>query len=381
MREAGRNPQRSARPGQARLGRAEGTEVRPRALQTGVCPVTLALEGGGSLGAFTWGVLDRLVDVPRLRIEAVSGSSAGAMNAAMLVQGLATGGPAEAKRLLEAFWQRVAIAAGSLPGPADAWLHMFAGAMAPVVDAVRQTAAVWSPGAGQGGINPLRGILGELLDPAAFASPRAPTLVVAATRVRTGETRLFQGAEVTVDALLASACLPQLFPAVEIDGETYWDGGYSSNPPLRPLIEAGAPSDILVVRTTPLARPSAATDAASINERANEIAFGSALRHELRSLAVAQALLADVPPIPGPLARLRDARVHMLGAEDEFRAMRGGSRQDPTWSFLSKTRDLGHRAADRWLAEHLPMIGTRSTVDLAQFAGPALERRACGLAA
>ena len=381
MREAGRNPQRSARPGQARLGRAEGTEVRPRALQTGVCPVTLALEGGGSLGAFTWGVLDRLVDVPRLRIEAVSGSSAGAMNAAMLVQGLATGGPAEAKRLLEAFWQRVAIAAGSLPGPADAWLHMFAGAMAPVVDAVRQTAAVWSPGAGQGGINPLRGILGELLDPAAFASPRAPTLVVAATRVRTGETRLFQGAEVTVDALLASACLPQLFPAVEIDGETYWDGGYSSNPPLRPLIEAGAPSDILVVRTTPLARPGAATDAASINERANEIAFGSALRHELRSLAVAQALLADVPPTPGPLARLRDARVHMLGAEDEFRAMRGGSRQDPTWSFLSRMRDLGHVAADRWLAEHLPMIGTRSTVDLAQFAGPALERRACGLAA
>jgi NTE family protein len=336
-------------------------------------PVTLALEGGGTLGAFTWGVLDRLVDVPELRITVVSGTSAGAMNAALLVQALATGGAAEAKRLLETFWHRVAIAAGSVPGPADAWLHAVGGAMAPMVDAMRQAATAWSPGPGHSGINPLRGILTELLDPGVFGRPGAPTLVIAATRVRTGEARLFQDGEVTVDALLASACLPQLFSAIEIQGEGYWDGGYASNPPLRPLIEAGAPSDMLIVRTTPLERPEMPTDAAAIQERVNEFMFGAALRQELRSLALAQQLLADMPSVVGPLARLREARLHMIGAEAEFRALKGGSAQDPTWHFLSTMRDLGHRAADRWLEENLSAIGTRSTLDMAQFAGPRLE--------
>lgn len=335
--------------------------------------ITVALEGGGSLGAFAWGVLDRLVEVPGIRIGAVSGASAGAVNAAMLVQGLAAGGPAAAKRLLETFWRRVAIASGSLPGPVGAWLHMVGGAMAPVVDAMRQTTAAWSPGVGPNGANPLRGILGEMLDPRAFARPGAPDLMVAATCVRTGEARLFRGAEVTVDVLLASACLPQLFPAVRIDGEEYWDGGYSSNPPLRPVIEAGSPADVLLVRTTPLERPQSPLGSAAVQERVNEITFGMALRSELRSLALVQELLAGMPDLPPLLARLRDARVHMIGAEAEFRAMQGGSKQDPTWSFLSEMRDLGHRAADRWLGENLSAIGHRSTMDLTRFAGPKAE--------
>lgn len=348
------------------------SHIQPRRAEAGVRPVTLALEGGGALGAFTWGVLDRLVDVPELRIAVVSGTSAGAMNAAMLVQGLASGGPAEAKRLLETLWHRVAIAAGSLPGPASALLHMVGGAMAPMVDAMRQTTAAWSRGPGHG-VNPLRGILTELLDPAVFDTPGAPMLVIAATRVRTGEARLFRGADVTVEALLASACLPQIFPTVEIDGEGYWDGGYASNPPLRPLIEAGAPADVLIVRTTPLERPEMPRVATSVHERVNEFTFGSALRQELRSLALAKHLPADAPSLPEPLARLRDARVHMIGAEEEFRTMQGGSAQDPTWYFLSSMRDLGHKTADRWLEENLSAIGTRSTLDLAQFAGPRLE--------
>ena len=350
-------------------------------------PVAVVLEGGGSLGAFTWGVLDRLVDVPELRIEVVGGTSAGAMNAAMLAQGLATGGPDGAKRLLETFWRRVAIASGSLPGPAGAWLRAVGGAMSPVVDALRQTGAVWSPGPGHGGANPLRGILAELLDPAAFGGPGAPALVVAATRVRTGEARLFRDAEVTVDALLASACLPQLFPAVEIDGEAYWDGGYASNPPLRALVEAGAPADVLVVRTTPLERPGVPTGATAVQNRANEITFGAALRQELRSLGLVQRALADAPSLPEPLARLRDARVHMIGAEEEFQALHGGSAQDPSWGFLSEMRALGHAAADRWLEENLPAVGRCPTLDLAPFAGPTIEgglgrpvARAAGLA-
>ncbi len=337
-------------------------------------PITVALEGGGSLGAFAWGVLDRLVDVPGIRIGAVSGASAGAMNAAMLVQGLATGGPAQARRLLEHFWRRVAIASGSLPGPVGEWFHMLGGAMAPMVDAMRQTTAAWTPAMASNGANPLRGILNEMLDPTVFGRLNAPELVVAATRVRTGQARLFWGPEVGVNVLLASACLPQLFLAVEIDGESYWDGGYSSNPPLRPLIEAGAPQDLLIVRTTPLERPEPPIGSVAVQERVNEITFGAALRSEFRSLALAQELLAGASDLPAPLARLRDVRVHMIGAEQEFRAMQGGSTQDPSWRFLYDMRNLGQRAADRWLDENLAAIGRHSTVDLAQFAGPSAEK-------
>ena len=297
------------------------------------------------------------------------------MNAALLVQGLATGGRVEAKRLLETFWRRVAVASGSPDTDATRWLFPLAGVMAPLVDAVR--------GAGRGlsrgqinplGLNPLAAILDGLLDPAAFGKPGAPMLLVAATRVRTGEARLFRGAEVTARVLLASACLPQLVPSVEIDGEAYWDGGYASNPPLRALIEAGAPPDIMVVRTTPVERPAPPpTDAAGLLERTDELAFGAALRQELRSLAFAQRLLADQPAAPGVLARLRDARLHMVGAEEEFRALRGGSRQDPSWAFLTEMRSLGHHAAERWLSENLASVGARPTVDLAEFEGPRVE--------
>jgi NTE family protein len=344
-------------------------------------PVTLALEGGGSLGAFTWGVLDRLLDVPGLRIDVVSGTSAGAMNAAMLVQGLATGDSLAAKRLLETFWRRVALASGSFPGPVGTWMHMLGGAIAPMVDVMRHTGAALKPRVGRTSHNPLRCILTELLNPGVFGSPSAPDLVVAATRVQTGEARLFRDAEVTVDALLASACLPQLFPAVKIDGEAYWDGGYTSNPPLRPLIEGGAPPDVLIVCAKPLTRPGTPTGAIAVQERVNEITFGSVLRSELRTLAVAQAMLADVPNLPPTLARLRDARLHLIGAEAEFQAMPGGSRQDPTWTFLTEMHELGLKTAARWLADNFHSVGTRSSLDLSLFTDAVRSTRTGTLAA
>ena len=278
-------------------------------------PVTLALQGGGALGAFSWGVLDRLLDEPRLRIAVASGASAGAMNAAMLVQGLATGGRAEAKRLLEALWRRVAVAAGSPDFDGVAWLRPFLGAFGPMADALRHAARELPPSRlAPHGPNPLRGVLDGLLDPAVFGTARAPTLVVSATRLRTGEARLFWDAEVSADVLLASACLPQIFPPVDIEGEAYWDGGYASNPPLRPLIEAGAPADVILVPTAPMERLEPPHGAADIRERSAEIAFGTALRLELRSLAMAQRLLAESaraaaageragPVVRGPVAR------------------------------------------------------------------------------
>ena len=330
-------------------------------------PITLALQGGGSLGAFTWGVLDRLLDRPELRIQAVSGASAGAMSAAMLAQGLATGGPAEAKRLLEDFWCRVAITPGC-PDPATDLLLPLTELIAPVVDALRHTTTGLSRDQlNPLGLNPLRGVLDELLDASAFAKRGAPMLAVSATRVRTGEARLFHGTAVTADVLLASACLPQLFPAVEVEGEPYWDGGYASNPPLRALIVAGAPADILVVRTMPMERFDVPTSAAALVDRTNELAFGASLRHELASLAFAQRVLADLPQVSQVLGRLRDTRLHMIGAEEAFRALKGGSHQDPTAAFLQEMRKLGHEAADQWVADNLDLIGVRSTVDLSAF--------------
>ncbi|MGX9966835.1 patatin-like phospholipase family protein [Roseomonas sp. F4] len=340
-------------------------------------PIALALQGGGSLGAFAWGVLDQLLDEPRLAIDVVSGASAGAMNAAFLVQGLATGGRAEAKRLLEAFWRRVAVASGSPDTNAAPWLSPFTGLMAPMINAMRaNTMGLSQRQMNPLGLNPLVKVLDGLLDTTAFGRPEAPQLVVATTRVRTGEARLFVDGEVTAQVLLASACLPQLFPAVEIDGEAYWDGGYACNPPIRALIESGAPADILIVRTTPVDRPAAPpTDAAGLLDRTNELTFGAALRQELRSVAFAQRELDDAQNLNAMLTRLRDARLHMIGAEEAFRELEVGSRQDPSWSFLQEMRDLGHQAADRWLSEHRGAIGLRSTLDMQALAGPKIPER------
>jgi NTE family protein len=338
-------------------------------------PIALALQGGGSRGAFTWGVLQRLLDTPELKIEAVSGASAGAMNAAMLVQGLVTGGPAKAKELLETFWCRVALT----PGCGDAGLaQMFVplhDAIAPMVDAIRQTTSGLSQDQRNPlGLNPLRKVLDELLDPSAFGKQGAPLLIVSTTRVRTGEARLFRDAEVTEAVLLASACLPQLFPPVEIEGEAYWDGGYASNPPLRALIEAGAPADLVIVRTMPLERLDVPTGASGLAERINELTFGASLRNELHALASAQLPSADRrQPAPYILGRRPVTRVHMIGAEEAFRALKGGSHQDPTAAFLEEMRALGHAAADKWLVANLASIGVRSTVDLSQFASPVVE--------
>jgi NTE family protein len=334
-------------------------------------PVTLALQGGGALGAFSWGVLDRLLEERRLDIAVVSGASAGAMNAAMLVQGLATGGPAQARHLLEAFWRRVAVTAGSLDLGRVDWLGALGGMFGPIASAFgHATISALPPG-----MNPLRGVLDGLFDPSAFGKRGAPTLIVSATRVRTGEARLFRDSEVTTEVLLASACLPQLFAPVDIEGEPYWDGGYASNPPLRPLIEAGAPADVILIRTTPAERPEPPHGTADIRERAAEIAFGTALRQELRSLAVAQRLLAELPAPPPPgsaLARLREARLHLIGAEEAFRALPRGSALNANWDALRRLRDLGRERAGHWLGENLDAVGRRPTLDLEGFAS-ALE--------
>ena len=175
---------------------------------------------------------------------------------------------------------------------------------------------------------------------------------------------------------MASACLPDVFPAVELDGELYWDGAFSSNPPIRAVIEAGAPADVIVVRTTPVDRPEPPGSAADLEDRMRELAFGAALRHELQSVITAQRVLAaEVPDAPegGTVARLRAARLHAIGAEEEFRSLANASTRDTRWTFLREMRELGERSADDWLREHLDAVGERGTMDLSAFEVAGLE--------
>jgi NTE family protein len=336
-----------------------------RATRQAPTRVTLALEGGGALGAFTWGVLERLLDARSLRIEVVSGASAGAMNAAMLAQGLSGGSVEEAKRCLKAFWRGVAL---DEPFPIPLTRRLLPSFME---SAWQDASLLLCPN-----FNPLRAIVTGLLDPTALSSAAAPRIVVSATSVRTGKARFFGNSEITPDVLLASSCLPTVFAPVLIDGEAYWDGGFSSNPPLWPLIEAGAPSDIIIIRTAPLERPNAPLTRQDVRERANEIAFGAPLRQELRSLASAQRALRYVPLLPSRLRRLRNARIHMIGADADFSSLPSGSYLDTSWSFFSRMRALGNRTAEAWLETNLPAIGRASTVPASQFAAASVPELA-----
>ncbi len=240
--------------------------------------VDLTLQGGGAHGAFTWGVLDRLLEEPWLRIEGISGTSAGAMNAAVLVDGFAEGGAVGARARLERFWKAVSDAALLSPfrrSPLDVLLGRWTLDTSPVFLAFDLMARVFSPyDLNPRGVNPLTGILADCIDFKRMA--KAPMkLFVTATNVRSGRGRVFRNAEVTPDVLLASACLPTMFQAIEIDGEPYWDGGFAGNPTITPLIRECASSDTILVQVNPVNRPGTPRTAQEILNRVNEVSFNA----------------------------------------------------------------------------------------------------------
>src|SRR5215469_7942800 len=251
--------------------------------------VDLALQGGGSHGAFTWGVLDRLMEEPWLRIDGISGTSAGAMNAVVLAGGFAANGPSGAKSALNAYWRRVADSARLSPirrSPLDIILGRWTLDTSPLYLAFDLASRVFSPyDLKFAGVNPLYRILADTVDFALVA--RSPIrLFVTATNVHTGRGRVFRNAELTPDVLLASACLPTLFRAVEIDGEPYWDGGYSGNPTITPLVRESDAQDTLLVAINPVERPGTPRSAREILDRLNEVSFNATLLKELRMIAL-----------------------------------------------------------------------------------------------
>ncbi|HEY1608468.1 MAG TPA: patatin-like phospholipase family protein [Paraburkholderia sp.] len=338
------------------------TDNAPRAVRTEPLLVDLALQGGGSHGAFTWGVLDRLLEEPWLQLEAISGTSAGAMNAAVLASGYAKGGAEGGRSALTQFWRRVADAARVSPfrrGLVDTLLGRWTLDHSPMFVALDIMARVVSPyDMNPAGINPLRTILAQTIDFDALRDSPIK-LFTTATQVHSGRGRVFRNAELTPDVLLASACLPTLFQAVEIDGEPYWDGGYVGNPTLTPLIRESASNDTILVQVNPVERATTPRSAREIISRMNEISFNSPLLKELRMIALMR-LAADPGSNEGRhWASMRLHRIHSVNMV----SLGYSSKLNAEWAFVLMLFDEGRRAAAAFLEEDGASLGKHSSFD------------------
>jgi NTE family protein len=331
--------------------------------------VNLALQGGGAHGAFAWGVLDRLLEDGRLSIDAISATSAGAMNAVVLAYGAAIGGPDGAREKLAEFWGEIA-RAGQRYGtfsafPWEAWLE--AGGIrpehSPAYVLFQTMTQVFSPyQLNPLNLNPLRDALTKVVDFDRLAESTAPIrLFLSATNVRTGRIKLFETGAITADAVLASACLPCLFQAVEIDGEHYWDGGFMGNPAIFPLIYNRGPRDVIIVHINPIERRKLPTTAPEIFDRMNEISFNSSLMREMRAIAFVTKLIDDEVLDAAKYSRML---IHSIRDDAGMAALGVSSKLNLDWEFLTRLRDAGRAKATEWLEANFDQVGHASTVDL-----------------
>ena len=331
-------------------------------------PISLALQGGGSHGAFQWGVLDRLLEDDRLDIQAVTASSAGAMNAAALISGLHNGGAEAARGRLDLLWREVNRSGGrNVFGDSSIWSEALTPGWLKETSLWRSAenaAMSMSPYQfNPFNLNPLKRVLDTAID---FEAVRASPirLFVAATAVNKGRARVFGNAEITDQVLLASACLPHLFHAVEIDGEPYWDGGYLANPALWPLFYADTPDDILLLPLNPFARDEAPRAAGEIMDRLNEIVFNAPLVAELRAVAFVQDLIADGRLQRTGEDRYRAVLMHAIEPGPWLGELSLGSKFNTEWTFLNDLKSRGREAAEQWLDQCFAEVGERSSVDI-----------------
>jgi NTE family protein len=343
--------------------------------------IDVALQGGGAHGAFTWGVLDRLLDENWLGFEAVSGASAGAMNAVVLAHGLLDDGRPGAKKALEDFWRKIAQSGASTPMGALAGLLDFdkqfstpmTGWWSPMRSIeIAQTvfSGLFSPYQfNPFNLNPLLDILKAEIDFDALKTEQALRLLISATRVSDGSLRVFRNAELSADAVMASACLPELFHAVHIDGESYWDGGYVANPALEPLINETDANDLLLVQLNPPRRAHDPNTAKEIAHRLNEITFNANLTQAIHLIGQLKTALGE-EPLSGELKnpffrRLQNLRLHRIAADEQVFNLGRSTKLDPRWEHLCELRDLGAQAADDWLQNQSLCLGERSSIDCA----------------
>jgi NTE family protein len=342
---------------------------KPAAAPTNRKKINLALQGGGAHGAFTWGVLDHLLADGRLVIEGISGASAGAINAVMLADGLARGGPDEARKRLADFWRGASVD-GNLPhvqravidrlfsfspfegSPVQAWLDVLSQFVSPYdVNPLN--------------INPLKDLIERFVDFDALHRSTEPQLFISATNVQTGRLRVFAGAKVTADVVMASACLPTLFRAVEIDGVPYWDGGYMGNPAIFPFFRTTETEDVLVVQINPRLRRISPTSSQEIMNRLNEITFNSSLLAEFRAIDFVRRLIDQgrLPRGTGP-GEYRRVNVHRIALDEAFRKLTAASKLNSDYDFFVMLRNGGRRAARNFLDAHFDDLGRDGTIDL-----------------
>jgi NTE family protein len=332
--------------------------------------INLALQGGGAHGAFTWGVLDRLLEEERLEIESISATSAGAMNAAMLKTGMHASGRDGARARLDRFWGSIGDNAQTTVNPLRDWLKVFSGGDSLLADAIQSqhhflqdtllrtfSPYEWNPF----DINPLRDLLDELIDFDAVCADCAPYLFVCATNVRSGKIRIFDNAAMSTDAILASACLPSLFRAVEIDGEAYWDGGYMGNPALFPLFGRAGTRDIVIVVVNPIERAEVPRTARDILNRINEISFNSSLLRELRAINFVHRLHDDGHLRAG---EMNEMLIHTVRDDETMTELSTATKLNPTTDLLDHLKARGRDAANTFLQDHWSKLGEESSVDL-----------------
>ena len=342
--------------------------------------INLALQGGGAHGAFTWGVLDRLLEDKRVAIEAISGTSAGALNAVVLVDGLMEGGPEGARRQLRQFWEAVSERSGFNMLARDpfsvfmrSWnLDQSLGYY--LFDNITRNLSPYE--FNPLNVNPLKQIVDELVDFERVRACERLKLFVSATNVETGHVRVFARDRLTVDMVMASAALPTLFQAVEIEGKFYWDGGYMGNPVLFPFFYASASRDILIVQINPIERKGAPKTARDILNRVNEISFNASLLNELRAVDFVRRMLKADRLSPD---EYREMYIHIIDGAQPLAALGAQSKLNPERAFLERLFEMGRAAASTWLDTHYDALGVNSTVDLRRlFQGDGYELEPIG---
>ena len=328
--------------------------------------INLALQGGGAHGAFAWGILDHLLEDGRLRIEAISATSAGAMNAAVCAHGLLQGGSRGGRDALAGFWKAIS-EAGSFGPIQPSLMSHFTGSHSlddsPSYQMFELMSRLFSPYQfNPCNLNPLRDVLGKHVDfDALRGSDQAIRLNICATNVETGKIRIFQNEELTVESVLASACLPFLFQSVEIDGEYFWDGGYIGNPAIFPLISGSRSADVVIVHINPIKRKGCPRTAAEILNRLNEISFNSSLMREMRAISFVSDLIDSGKVADGAMKRMR---MHAIRNDELMSGLGVSSKLNTNWRFLTELRDRGRQAAASWLEASHERIGKESTIDL-----------------
>lgn len=328
-------------------------------------PINVALQGGGAHGAFSWGALDALLADERVEIEALSGTSAGAMNAVVLADGLARGGRDAAREALHDFWYAVSEAGQASPikrSPFNMLLGDWSLDNSPTYLMFDMMSRVASPyDINPLNLNPLKDLLERTVDFERVRHCDDVKLFISTTNVETGRPKVFEGPELTADMVMASACLPLMFQAVEIDGTPYWDGGYMGNPVLYPFFHRCASHDIVVVQINPIRRPGAPKTAHGILNRVNEITFNASLLREYRAIDFVTRLLDQGHLDPEHYHRML---LHRIEAEEELNPLGSSSKMNAEWPFLEHLFKLGQASARTWLDAHYDDIGERPSIDL-----------------